>query len=168
MLKVVLLLSLPGPCPCLLQRIIRTAENRPCVSQRVNLTGSRFPAHVEVLEQPITVRMERRDVLERRRELIPKRLPLSLVRLELTFQGGLRRYLVCQSLRVFGALLSGVAHQDHIISLSVLLCCLGLSHVLVKVIYENIYHLDHTGILLRFCLVRADCLWWRWWGNLCS
>mmetsp|Transcript_102995 Transcript_102995/g.296604 ORF Transcript_102995/g.296604 Transcript_102995/m.296604 type:complete len:517 (+) Transcript_102995:193-1743(+) len=111
-----------------------------------------------VLQKPIAVSMERRDVLHRGHVLLGGACLLLLLRLKGLLRGRLGRGLLGQELRVRGALIGGVGEHLFVINLSVLLGHLGLLHLLVELFHEEVNHGDNAVALLGLPLVGSKGL----------
>merc|ERR1719379_2367662 len=87
------------------ERIVRTAEHRLCLAERVNFAGPGLLPNIEVLHQPIALSMQRSDVLQGSGELLCGGSLRGLLLLELRSHIGLRSLFVSERLRVLSALL---------------------------------------------------------------
>mmetsp|Transcript_10022 Transcript_10022/g.21066 ORF Transcript_10022/g.21066 Transcript_10022/m.21066 type:complete len:414 (-) Transcript_10022:1104-2345(-) len=151
------------PSAPLHKRIVRATEHGLRLLQRIGLPCPRLLTHIVVLDQPIALGVEGLNVLERARQLLPCGRLRLVVRLEVRLQGGLSGTLLSERLRVSGALLRGILHHLLIVLLRLLLRCLGLSHLLVKVLHQQVDHGDHACALCGLRRIGPKGLrrWWR-------
>merc|ERR1719324_1030920 len=121
---------------CLDQGEICSTQDCFGVSQGINLAGTSFLAHFEVLQQPIALSMQRLDVLESRHQRLGRRRFLFGVSFHIGSGVSFGLRFVSQCLRVSGPLFCRVTHCLFVISLRIFLCSFGLCHLLVEIFDE--------------------------------
>merc|ERR1740117_1322949 len=147
------------------ERIVGTAEDRLGLAKRIDLAIPGLVAAFEVLDQPITLAMQARDVLSIGHQLFAQRRLVVLVPLQLLLGLGLGGLLVAERLRVVGALLLRIGHGLLVVGLGIFFLDLARRHLLVQVLDEQVQQSNHATTLLGFLRGASDGLW-RWSGLL--
>eukprot|EP00446_Apocalathium_sp_SHHI-4_P003432 CAMPEP_0177178490 /NCGR_PEP_ID=MMETSP0367-20130122/14355_1 /TAXON_ID=447022 ORGANISM="Scrippsiella hangoei-like, Strain SHHI-4" /NCGR_SAMPLE_ID=MMETSP0367 /ASSEMBLY_ACC=CAM_ASM_000362 /LENGTH=111 /DNA_ID=CAMNT_0018625149 /DNA_START=69 /DNA_END=400 /DNA_ORIENTATION=+ len=95
-------LASTGSVAPLEQREVGTAENGLRLAKGIDLVSAGLLAHLEVLEEPVALGMEGRDILPQDHELLAGGGLVALALLKLCLHVGLRSLPVGQRLRVHG------------------------------------------------------------------
>mmetsp|Transcript_6639 Transcript_6639/g.19009 ORF Transcript_6639/g.19009 Transcript_6639/m.19009 type:complete len:234 (-) Transcript_6639:12-713(-) len=137
------------------QGVVSTAEHSLGTAQRVDLVRASSFAGLEILQQPVALGMQGRDVLLGRHQLADSGLVRVTVSLQIGLQIGRGTDLFRQRLRVSRALRRGVGHHGLVVGLRLVLAGLRLGHLLLQVLDQQVDHGDDAvaGLVLR--LVRA-------------
>merc|ERR1740122_74114 len=111
-------------------------------------------------------RMERGYVLHGGNQLLGAICMMLGVSLQLSFHVSLRGALCRQSLRVGGALRSGILHHLLVVGLAVFLIRLSLGNLLGQILYEEINHRNYASALPGLGGIGTPCSWRRGRGSL--
>merc|ERR1719189_1398449 len=84
---------------CLNERVISSTQHCFRPLQGLDLSGASLLANIEILQEPITFGMQRRDVRHGCHQLFPFSSLVRLVRLQLSFGVCLAGTLLCKALR---------------------------------------------------------------------
>merc|ERR1719336_1668829 len=134
--------------------------------QGLDLTSTSLLANIEILQEPVALGMQRRDVCHGRHQFLAFCGLVRLVRLQLSLCICFTRALLCQSIGVQCSLRSRVFHQLLVVRLCVLLLCGCFGHLFFQVLAQQIEHCNHACVLLGLGGVRTPCRSWRWSSSL--
>merc|ERR1719282_2018266 len=149
--------------PHLKECVVGSTQHSFCVLQTVHLVGSGLLAHLEVLEEPVTLRVQTGDVFHSCAQLFVRRGEVVSVALHCCLGVCLGQLLLRERLRICRSLFRRILHQCFVICLSILLFGSGLCHVLVQISDKKIDHLNDPSVGFRLLHEGTPRLWRRAW-----
>merc|ERR1719221_1583220 len=122
--------------------------------------------NIEILEEPITLGMQRLDVCHGSHQFFIACGLFRLVLLQRSLCICFTGTLLGQSSGVQCSLRCRVFHQLLVVRLCILLVRGRLCHLLFQILAQQIEHCNHTCFLLRLGGIRAPCRRGWWWSSL--
>merc|ERR1712087_243411 len=114
------------------------------IVERINFAAACLLPYFVVLQQPITLGVQRRDVSRKGHHFVARRRLGLFQRYKLAFCVSERRNFSRQRLRVCSPFCRRLSHHSHVVCLCVLFLGLCLCHFLREISDEQIDHCNHA------------------------